>query len=253
MNFLVKLRKNLGAVGITLLLGGCVTTQPLEVKSEKDFPFLLNVGEPKPTVLIAHGCGGWRVRSHFTWAMDLKAAGFNAVVLNSFEPRGFTEVCNKGMLVPPSLRALDIDNVAKWVKSQAWHKGGIAVMGFSHGASTALNIANNKKIQYVDAVVAFYPYCGQQNGQDFIGESIANPLLAGQLHLALKDSWTPPELCKSREQYETFTYSDATHGFDIDSPKRFIYNNWMEYDADATALSKSRTIEFLKRHLLNKG
>lgn len=233
----------------SLVLAGCGFDKPLIVKNEKDFTQILKSDNPTPTVIIAHGCGGAGTGADAVWAYYINKAGFNTVMLNSFEPRGYRSICNRGMLVPPNSRALDIENVAIWVKSQSWHKGGVAVLGFSHGASTALNISNNNNIKNIDASIAFYPYCGLQEGRDFIGLSISKPRIPSQVHLGMKDTWTPPELCKYMNMYNYYSYENATHGFDINQPRRFLHGHWMEYDEQATNLSRNRVIEFLKSNL----
>lgn len=234
---------------ISFLIAGCGFDEPLTVKGDQDFTQILKTDSPSPTVLIAHGCGGAGGGSDYVWAYDINKFGFNTVLINSFEPRGFKSICNRGILVPPSLRALDIENIAIWVKQQPWHKGKIAVLGFSHGGSTALNIANNKKVNNIDAAIAFYPYCGLQEGRDFIGTSIANPKISSQIHLGGKDTWTPPELCKHTNLYESYRYEDATHGFDINWSRRLVFGHWTEYDEEATKLSKERVVSFLRKNL----
>jgi dienelactone hydrolase len=240
---------------IALTLTACVTTEPIQISGEGDFPVMRLAKEPGPTVLIAHGCGGWRGGHHVFWAEDIRHEGYNALLLNSFEPRGFKEVCNRGELVHPSIRAKDIDSAARWVKAQKWHRGKVAVIGFSHGGSTALHIANNSEIKNVDAVISFYPGCGVQGGRDFVGISMSNPIRPAQVHLGSKDDWTPPSRCISSgfkpDRYETYFYPNAGHGFDEyrHAPIRVANGSWLSFDKEATIQAKKRVFDFLNKNL----
>jgi dienelactone hydrolase len=229
-----------------LLINGC-SLKPISIEGDKTFPLILAWGDPRPTVLIAHGCDGPKNISYSNWAMEVNNWGYNGIVVDSFLVRGHKNLCYKGIIVPPTTRAEDFEEVAKWVKNQTWHKGGIAVIGFSHGASTALNIANNKNNKNIDAVVSYYPYCGKQNGQDFIGQSIQNPIIPAQVHLADKDYWTPPYLCGKMEGYEVYHYTNATHGFDQPFKNRTIFGNYLAYDAEAHTTSLNRVKIFLNK------
>ena len=129
-------------------------------------------------------------------------------------------------------------------KNQSWHKGGVAVIGFSHGGSTALNIANNKNIKNINAVISYYPSCNL----NFVGSSIHNPKIPAQVHLAGKDDWTPSSECGLMEKYDVYHYLNATHAFDVRGQKRKNkYGYFLEYDEEATNFSKKRIEEFLKR------
>ncbi len=234
---------------VVFILQGCVSTGPLKIEGEKSFSLKLTQSEPRATVFIAHGCDGVTLEDqYFQWAIEIQKMGFNALIIDSFTSRGFKDVCGQGMLVPPSLRAQDYEEAASWVKSQHWHKGGIAVIGFSHGGSTALNIANNSKLRSVDAVIAYYPTCSTQ----FVGESISQPRIPAQLHLGGKDTWTPPNLCGNLDKYEAYLYANATHAFDAPRPARTYLGYFMQPDPEATELSKERVKRFLDEKISKK-
>jgi len=229
-------------------LYGCSTTK-INVEKENTLAYIRTQQLPSPTVLVAHGCGGWRDKTYIGWADYMYSLGYNAIVLDSFEFRGYNNLCNKGYIVHPSVRSEDFETVAKWTKSQMWHSGKVAVIGFSHGGSTVLNIANNKNISNIDAVISYYPYCGKQNGVDFIGEPIENPRIPAQVHLGNDDVWTPPYLCGSMKNYETYHYPNATHGFDMPYKDREVYGYFLKYNKEAATISKKRVAEFLKNKL----
>ena len=229
---------------ILFSLCGCSTTA-INISGEKPFPFIKTQNKPSPTVLIAHGCDGWNNGNYYQWVFDFYKLGYNAILVDSFEFRGYKNLCNRGAIVSPSTRANDFEAVSIWAKSQPWHKGGVAVVGFSHGGSTALNIANNSRIKNIDAVVSYYPGCISS----FVGENIYNPKIPAQVHLADKDDWTLVSHCGEMKKYEVYHYPNATHGFDLPAPKRNYFGYNLEYDEEATSVSKKRVEEFLKRTL----
>ena len=227
---------------------GCSSTK-INVEKENTLAYIRTQPIPSPTVLVAHGCGGWRDKIYAGWADYMYSLGYNAIVIDSFEFRGHDNLCNKGYIVSPSVRSEDFEIVAKWLKTQAWHRGKVAVIGFSHGGSTVLNIANNKNISNIDAVISYYPYCGKQNGVDFIGESIDNPRIPVQVHLGDDDTWTPPYLCGTMKKYEVYHYPNATHGFDMPYKDRQVHGYFLRYNKEATINSKKHVAEFLKKNL----
>src|SRR6516225_832263 len=61
-------------------------------------------GSPTGAVVVLHGCNG--VGPHYReWARRLAGWGFVALLIDSFGPRGFREVCNHGRVVPPEAQA----------------------------------------------------------------------------------------------------------------------------------------------------
>jgi dienelactone hydrolase len=136
-------------------------------------------------VIIAHGCDGAQGKNYARWANQINQQGYNVVIVDSFTSRGYQKVCTQGYLVEPRLRAQDIDQQAQWIKQQSWHRGKIAVIGFSHGASTVLNIVNNPNIESIDSAIALYPGCGTK----FVGRYISSPRRPTQVHLGDRDDW----------------------------------------------------------------
>jgi len=209
---------------------------------------------PSPTVIVAHGCDGTKNLSYINWMKMLSSWGYNSVMVDSFSIRDYpTGVCHSPRKVTPEVRSQDIKELADFVKQQEWHKGKIAVIGFSHGGSTVMNIANNSNINNIDIAVAYYPSCYDKiwfgKRYDFIGIPYSNPLIPVQIHFAEDDSWTPPKECKDINKYEHFFYKNATHAFDMPFPDRTAYGHYMSYNKEADQISKERTKVFLKKYL----
>ncbi len=119
---------------------------------------------PFPAVVLLHGCAG-RTPAQDAWAAGLAAWGYAALQVDSHGARGLTETCtttagpNVGPLVPDAFGAL------AWLRGQPLvDPGRVAVMGWGHGATAALDsvLATGVASLFGEgfaAAVALYPYC----------------------------------------------------------------------------------------------
>jgi dienelactone hydrolase len=196
--------------------------------------------QPAPTIVLAHACGG--VNTHmFNHAQLYKSWGYNAIIVDSYTPRGYAScfvphyVTSQG-----SERKPEIVEAAKWAKTQSWHKGGVALVGWSHGAITAIAVANDPNIKEFSAVAAYYPGC---SGKIAIGTTFDNPRVPTLLFLGARDDWTPSSYCESAtkpwfgsrsELYKVTVYPTATHVFD-DPKITNRHGKILEHDPSATA------------------
>ena len=225
----------------TAIISGCAT--PINPVDPKSLPLILTTNGPRPTVLIAHGCEGSASASYRLWARDLNTRGYNVVLVDSFKPRGIELVCNRGLIAPPWDRAGDLDSVAQWARHQPWHQGGVSVIGFSHGGSTVLNVANNSGITSIDSAIAYYPECATS----FVGRATDRPRIPTQVHVGMLDEWTPAERCGQMPKYQFYRYADAHHGFDVvRQQNRKIFGYTIGYQQQAAELSRQRVYEFLE-------
>jgi len=87
---------------------------------------------------VLHGCNG--VGPHYReWARRLAQWGFAALLIDSFGPRGFKEVCNRGHLVPPEVQARDgFDGAAYLRAAPEVRAARVGVIGLSHGGWAVL-------------------------------------------------------------------------------------------------------------------
>lgn len=154
----------------------------------------------------------------------------------------------------------DLIETAKWVNQQPWHSGKIGVIGFSHGAIAALNLAANGGVlyplqtgvssdvylnSYISAVVAYYPNCriGHKRA------AIPSLILIGEL-----DDMTPPTWCKVLEEeskyIRSYIYPGVYHSFDV---KGFNHiNNFgyiVRYDSKAALDAEKKTKLFFEENL----
>ena len=227
----------------------------LEIKSagvevEKELKYITTqtstAHNPKPTIIVAHGCSGTAPFSYKEWVYSIGNWGYNSVMLDSFLARGFSN-CERR--APPYLdqnvRARDIANLAQWIKKQPWHTGKIGLIGFSHGGGAAINVANNPEVKDISAAVAYYPYC------DLIGIDIKNPKIPVLIHFGKKDTTTPIDRCKINDKYEQIVYPNAYHSFDIYKVDGMYYGHWHAFDLEANMISRQKTKEFMDKHLRN--
>jgi len=250
----------LAVAGIIGNLGGCafaqLKTNPDEYKVIRPY----GVKEPTATVILAHGCDGFSYSKGYGYRRRANAIAqtdnYNVVLYDAFTPRGwkYDEVCtgDRGAganAVPPYLRIEDAKQIAQWIQQQPWHKGKISFIGYSHGGSVAMALANDEEAsKLISSAVAYYPNCDE----GYIRHSTGRPLIPTMVHMGEADVWTPPAAClryKDRPNYEMFLYKDATHAWDAQSNFTAIGRWQIRYNMDAEALAEKRTNEFFKRTL----
>jgi dienelactone hydrolase len=228
---------------IILFLSGCET---LDSKKAKYLTFTTHKAKsPSPTVIIAHGCDGAPNAWTEDWRRRLVSWNYNAVVVEQFNKRGFPlgTLCNRGGLIPPEERNIDIAELIDWIKTQKWHKGDVALIGMSHGGAVAIDAAINENVHpKLRASVALYPGCM------LVRYNYDNPKIPVQVHLGKQDNWTPC-LSSNWSKYESYVYENAGHSFDIDLPKRQYAGHTLWYDKEAAIISQTRIKEFLAKNL----
>lgn len=190
---------------------------------------------PFPAVTMHHGCsgayapGGQRlIGSQVWWARHLQRQGYVALVVDSFTGRGETEMCTRGLNqpVPPGRRALDAAGALAWLRARPdVDRDRIALMGWSHGGSTALWVANEmgaeRRRQFIGGdfrlVIAFYPSC-----RPMLAAPAWKPALPVVVLHGAADDWTPASPCLALADHAhragavlaLHLYPDAHHAFD---------------------------------------
>lgn len=183
--------------------------------------------------------------SYREWANQFRSWGYNAVLLDSFKPRGYSTGVCKTNNVPPTVRSQDIETTAEWLKKQPWHTGNIAVVGFSHGGATVLNVSSNPNSN-VKAAIAFYPNCKA----GFVGRNYSKAVMPTQIHLAQDDDWTPIAECQNTFTNQTaYVYPNTGHAFDLDLPDRLIHGHSLKYNKESHSLSQARVKAFFETNL----
>ena len=235
-------------ISLLSLLVGCATPVETAFKtsSGSSLPvqvelFLSESGQPKPTVVIAHGSGGVKP-SQRIWASMARSWGYNAVVIDHYTLRGIGDHTGRVAYgAGPHDRAQDMNAVANWIKQQPWHRGKIAVVGFSQGGAGVFSLISSKT-PYA-AAITFYPACA-------INAPPSYPQIPTQVHLAEKDDLAYIRYCTStltNAQYQSYIYKNATHVFDVNITTTTPFTH--RYDPASARESQQRSREFLDQNL----
>jgi dienelactone hydrolase len=181
-----------------------------------------------PAILALHGCAGFRrrdgqiTRLYRAWAAEFTTNGQAVLLPDSFSSRGQGEQCTvrDSQIRPGRERRQDAIAAATWLAAQPFAApGGVVVMGWSHGGSTALATAAQPEAAPIRAYVAMYPGCFLANRSAGWRSSAPMLLLIGEA-----DNWTRAEYCRElagrNGEMVTFrSYPGAHHGFDApDTP-----------------------------------
>ncbi|MEQ1649514.1 MAG: dienelactone hydrolase family protein [Hyphomicrobiaceae bacterium] len=185
---------------------------------------------PYPAIIALHGCGGLLGKSgqiaarEADWAERLATEGYAVLLLNSFAPRGFRQICTKSSgNVTPTERADDVAQAMTWLATQPHiDETRLALIGWSHGAMTVLSaIRPNFMSTGPDfkTAIAFYPGC-RATARD----AHWKPRMPLTILMGSADNWTEPEPCRAlaaRAGARFISYEGAVHGFDApNAPRR---------------------------------
>jgi dienelactone hydrolase len=208
---------------------------------------------PKAAVVILPGCDGVVAHDRW-WADQLSRWGYAALVIDSYRPRGYTEVCNRGVLVPPEAQARDAFDGAAYLRSRfAMRDMPVGVIGFSHGGWAVLKAVLAGVVRRRDeppfaAAVAFYPGCDPPTA----------PLESDMLILiGSADDWTPVARCERwRDQAQPNghalqfkIYPGALHAFDALVDPRWFAGHYIGRDSAAAADAVTETQAFFAARL----
>jgi dienelactone hydrolase len=209
---------------------------------------------PFPAMVLLHPCNGVGPHSR-TWARRLAGWGYVTLVVDSFRPRGVHNVCNRGMEVPPDVRAADAFAAAGYLRSlPSVRADRIGVIGFSHGGWAVLKAVLGASVAQgggrpFAAAVAFYPGC----------DPPGSPLLTDTLILiGDADDWTPAPRClRWRDAVEANghlvamkVYAGALHSFDAALPPHTYAGHRIGRDPAAAADAIEQTRRFLAERLM---
>jgi dienelactone hydrolase len=238
---------------VVFLLIGCASGP---VDDEK---FLIRThiqNYPANTIVVIHGSGGVTAHEE-AWALQLKNEGYNTVIIDSYTKRGISS--HPGKIIDnfgADDRAREIVKLAKWVKTQQWHKGKIGLIGFSQGGSAILALSSKLRmeimnkvseddIKIVDFAVLYYPGCT-------IAPPDKEPLFPMQIHFAQQDDLAQPWRCYpntlTHKNFELFFYENARHTFDWARSDVFINGRHFSYHHQSNMESRERVKTFISNN-----
>ncbi|MCW5747079.1 MAG: dienelactone hydrolase family protein [Alphaproteobacteria bacterium] len=228
--------------------------------------------EPRPAVVLMHGCGGVSNATR-RWPAVLNGWGYAALMVDSFGGRGVKEVCTGGTRpVNARDRAFDIAGATTWLKTQSFVRAErIAVIGQSHGGAATLfatlkEDGDRRPLPEPGfaAAVAFYPDCTLRGRTEKRFDAQRPTMIL----IGDKDDWTLSQRCHellprlTGAPVSLHTYPDALHGFDsVGLVPRFrpeVRNRnkpggccgaWIGYDEAAYRDARGKVDAFLRQHL----
>lgn len=191
----------------------------------------------RPAIIALHGCGGlYNIRGKFddrytSYAQRWNSAGWHVVAPDSFGSRDQGAICKQSAAqrtIKVAHRRHDVLRTAAWLLTRDdVDPQRIAVVGWSHGAATALEVVDRSlwPTQAPAAIVMYYPGCNGWKRRALVQP--AAPLL---MLLGDADEWTPAVPCKElaarfQADYPGMAtmkiYADGHHGFDSRAQVRF--------------------------------
>lgn len=216
---------------------------------------VLPEGKPSyPAVVVLHGCNGISPSTRI-WARRLASWGYAALIIDSFTPRGLSNVCGHGMTLSGAERAKDALAAAAYLRTRPdIDPARVGLLGYSHGGWAAIAAARQSIVdasgtQPFAAIVAYYPNCPPG----------APPLVSDiQILAGGADDWARASRCTALlERYAGASahkpllkiYPGAAHSFDVQRPERIYFGHRLAYDAEAAADSFEMAKRFLDGHL----
>ncbi len=247
-------------------------------------------GDGSPLVIALHGCGGMfatragretQLSTRFAhWTEVLLDDGYAVLWPDSFNPRDFRTVCRiryGERTVNAAMRRLDVLGALEFAAElPGIDRSRIALVGWSHGGSTALASVNAQDRRIADfrsrdgappwfrAVVAFYPGCARSlkaGGRWRPGAPLA-------IHIGELDDWTPAAPCIALGEAQRAAgapltidvYAGSYHGFDAPAGRVIVRKDvpngvkpgegvTVGPNPAARALADARVRSFLRHHL----
>jgi dienelactone hydrolase len=178
---------------------------------------------PFPTIVALHGCGGLfnkeggLAKRETDWASRLVGAGYAVLFPDSFTARGIRQICTvHERNIFPKDRADDVAAAVDWLSHQPFvDTKRLALMGWSHGAMTALWTVRPDfmaSLPQFKTAIAFYPGCREVARQPGWRPRLPLTILMGDA-----DDWTKPGPCRElaeRTGFKFIGYPGAYHDFD---------------------------------------
>ena len=210
---------------------------------------------PFPAMVLLHTCAG--IQAYVGgWAQWFADQGYEAIVVDSFGPRGITSVCGVGGYPDESVRAADAYGALAYLRTRPEVDGNrIGIIGWSHGGGAALAADDKGEADALAAGngfradVALYPVC-----EYMPRHTLAAPLL---VLLGANDDWTGAAPCDrgvkglagAGQPASDYVYPGATHSFDnpADRGVTHVHSHYytLNYNADAATDARTRVAAFL--------
>jgi dienelactone hydrolase len=207
------------------------------------------------------------------YAQNIAKSGFQALVIDSFSPRGWGSTFAKamvctGLVMQGYERAGDVLAVLWGVQQDASiDQNGLVLVGFSHGGWSIMDLMtvpldrkgdvkisdpDPKLLEMIKGIYLVYGYMNfpaRSQFYDWIHKPKVFATISSRDHLT--PEFQAKSVIKRLENSGVPTQSmvlDATHAFDEEDSDGFV----MSYDAEATQKSQDALISFASELLLKK-
>lgn len=230
----------------------------------------------RPAVVLMHGCAGIYsysdpargiARLYTEWANRLASAGYVALLVDSFGPRGTPQnQCGNGPVGVSEVsdRPHDANAARAFLASRTGEVDGqrIALLGWSHGGSSTFSALSNTMATAggFRAGFAFYPGCGLYNAFGGISTSTYVPyapllILHGGADPLYQSGYCPTRIQRAIElgagtasgnPIEMIVYSGAQHSFDN---ARKVDGEYTIYDVNAKSSADAEVMNRLPQLL----
>lgn len=171
-----------------------------EIEPVKLTPLLFTPTKPAPwsSIVLPSNCSGLDDQMWRMWIPILLKEGIAVVLVDSFNPRGHSNICRKQSSVPYGIRLQDVHQVLDTLRQDGrFVKDKIALGGHSSGAGTAFQssfaeLQSHLKRQNEQSFNAFVA-AGASCELSFKDPKLSGPLL---VIMGEKDDYTHPPPCK---------------------------------------------------------
>jgi len=191
---------------------------------------------PFTALVLLHSCSGMFAssgevtRSYLHWAELLAGYGYVALLVDSFNPRGYPRICElqQRPIRESRERVQDAYAALKWLEKQDYvAKGRAGLLGWSNGGTgTLYALRSTQPLRGFRAAVAFYPGCRTLSR----AKTPYTPYAPTLILTGEADDWTPAKYCvalsgiakKQGAPLEIVVYPAAHHAFDrLNLPERY--------------------------------
>ena len=226
---------------------------------------------PYRAVVMMHGCAGAYSYSdpakgvanlYREWGDRLVAAGYVALLVDSFTPRGAAQnECGLGTASVSVVHARPVDAYAalQFLASKSFVSANrVGLLGWSHGGSStmaALDVTKANASYRFKAAVAFYPGCGMQNAFGGISRSTWKPYTPFVILHGSADTVASPSTCQTRVSraqslgalnVSITIFNNAQHKFD---QANTLGNGFIQADVDAKRAADPQAMQVFATYL----
>ena len=173
----------------------------------------------KGVVVLVHGSGGLRDHPVGHYARAFSAAGYSALAIDAFSPRGIEDTVDDQSRISALQMARDAFAALHFLGERGYDTSRAAIMGFSKGGTAALYAADRnflpRQTQRFRAALAFYPSC-------MVQPRTPKPVGTTFVALGAEDDYVGNQPCielvqasrRAGGEASVKTYSGAAHAFD---------------------------------------